>query len=285
MKLFLIIILTVQSQRYLPYGPVSDAYCDESFGTATSKTYSNFEMALSKCEQYNCDILSEFEIDSRWRYELGKFVNPESSRACSLDSYSILNHFISQYDTSGNELGPDDIRNQREANKLLPKYENSGRSLIRNNQHITGLKNRIQNYEKIRPQQRYHNHNFRNNQPQNRILNCDHTSVCDIIINNPLQEAFKIMIKPMAEVRFIESIRNGTHLNIGSIQPSSIWLSPQSQRNRVSFLCLPGGIGHIQHISVSNAYDNMVLVDHQVVYGREYTLYSESNLYFLIEQY
>ena len=44
-------------------------------------------------------------------------------------------------------------------------------------------------------------------------------------------------------------------------------------------------IGHIQHISVSNENDNMVLVDHQVVYGREYTLKFRKNLYFLIERY
>ena len=118
-----------------------------------------------------------------------------------------------------------------------------------------------------------------------QVVNCDQTAVCDITINNPLREAFRIIIHPMAEVRFIESIRNGTHVNIDSIQPSSIWLSPRSQRKRVSFLCLPGGIGHIQHISVSNAHDNMVLVDHQVVYGREYTLDFQSNLYFLIEKY
>ena len=67
MKLFPIVILSVYSQRYLSYGPVSDARCDESSGTATSKTYSNFEMALSKCQQYNCDVVSEFEVDSRWR--------------------------------------------------------------------------------------------------------------------------------------------------------------------------------------------------------------------------
>lgn len=125
----------------------------------------------------------------------------------------------------------------------------------------------------------------RASQPESKVLNCDQTAVCDITINNPLREAFRIIIHPMAEVRFIESIRNGTHVNIDSIQPSSIWLSPRSQRNRVSFLCLPGGIGHIQHISVSNAHDNMVLVDHQVVYGREYTLNFQSNLYFLIEKY
>ena len=125
----------------------------------------------------------------------------------------------------------------------------------------------------------------RANQPESKVLNCEQTAVCDIIINNPLREAFRIIIHPMAEVRFIESIRNGTHVNIDSIQPSSIWISPRSQRNQVSFLCLPGGIGHIQHISVSNAQDNMVLVDHQVVYGREYTLNFQSNLYFLIQKY
>ena len=67
MKFFLNVILSVHSQRYLPYEPVSDALCDESSGTATSKTYSNFEMALSKCQQYNCDVVSEFEVDSRLR--------------------------------------------------------------------------------------------------------------------------------------------------------------------------------------------------------------------------
>ena len=67
MKPFLIVILSVNSQRYLPYEPVSDARCDESSGTATTKTYSNFEMALSKCQQYNCDVVSEYEVDSRWR--------------------------------------------------------------------------------------------------------------------------------------------------------------------------------------------------------------------------
>ena len=67
MKLFLVLILSVNSQRYIPYKPVADAQCDESSGTATSKTYSNFEMALSKCQQYNCDVVSEFEVDSRWR--------------------------------------------------------------------------------------------------------------------------------------------------------------------------------------------------------------------------
>ena len=67
MKFFLNVILSVHSQRHLPYEPVSDVLCDESSGTATSKTYSNFEMALSKCELYNCDVVSEFEIDSRWR--------------------------------------------------------------------------------------------------------------------------------------------------------------------------------------------------------------------------
>ena len=125
----------------------------------------------------------------------------------------------------------------------------------------------------------------RNSQSESKVLNCEQTAVCDITINNPLREAFRIIINPMAEVRLIESVRNGTHVNIDSIKPSSIWISPRSQRNRVSFLCLPGGIGHIQHISVSNAHDNMVLVDHQVVYGREYTINSYSNLYFLIEKH
>ena len=67
MKFFLVVILSVKCQRYLSYEPVSDALCDESSGTATSKTYSNFEMALSKCQQYNCDVVSEFEVDSRLR--------------------------------------------------------------------------------------------------------------------------------------------------------------------------------------------------------------------------
>ena len=58
-----------------------------------------------------------------------------------------------------------------------------------------------------------------------------------------MQEAFQIVINPMADIRFIESIRNGTNVNAGSIKPSSILIAPQSQRNRVSFLCLPGGIG------------------------------------------
>ena len=57
----------VFSQRFLPYGPISDARCDSTAGTATSKSYSNFEMALSKCEQVNCDVVTEFEVNSRWR--------------------------------------------------------------------------------------------------------------------------------------------------------------------------------------------------------------------------
>ena len=80
------------------------------------------------------------------------------------------------------------------------------------------------------------------NQSKSKVLNCEQTAVCDITINNPLREAFRVVIHPMAEVRLIESIRNGTHVNIDSIQPSSIWLFPESKRNRVSFLCLPGGI-------------------------------------------
>ena len=156
------------------------------------------------------------------RYELGKYVHPESSKACSLADYSIFNHFIGHYDSNGNELFRYDIRKQHEANKLLPKNENSGRSLGYNNQR---------NYQRNR-----------SNQSQNQVLNCEQTAVCDITINNPLREAFRVVIHPMAEVRFIQSIRNGTHVNIDSIQPSSVWLSPQSQRNRVSFLCLPGGI-------------------------------------------
>ena len=67
MKFFLVVILSVKCQRYLSYEPVSDALCDESSGTATSKTYSNFEMAVSKCQLYNCDVVSEFEVDSRLR--------------------------------------------------------------------------------------------------------------------------------------------------------------------------------------------------------------------------
>ena len=67
MKFFLVVILSVKCQGYLSYEPVSDALCDESSGTATSKTYSNFEMAVSKCQLYNCDVVSEFEVDSRWK--------------------------------------------------------------------------------------------------------------------------------------------------------------------------------------------------------------------------
>ena len=109
----------------------------------------------------------------------------------------------------------------------------------------------------------------------------------------------------MAEFRFIEFIRNGTNVNVDSIQPSTIWIPPQSKRNKISFLCLPGGLGkgsnnsiallmeilfstlkgHIQHISISDAFGTMILVDHQVVYGREYTLDFQSNLYFLIENH
>ena len=73
MKLLIILILKVFGQRYIPYGPIGGAYCDENSRTATSKTYSNFQMALSKCQQYNCDILSEFEVDSRWRLAAAKF--------------------------------------------------------------------------------------------------------------------------------------------------------------------------------------------------------------------
>ena len=179
---------------------------------------------------------------SIFRYELGNFVHPESSKACSLALYSIFNHFISHYDSIGNELGPNHIRKQREANKRLPKNENSGRSLINNNHRISDGKTLNRNFQRARAEQVHHNPNHRSNPSQNQVLNCEQTAVCDITINNPLQEAFRIIIHPMAEVRFIESIRNGIHVNIESIQPSSIWLSPQSQRNRVSFLCLPGGI-------------------------------------------
>ena len=165
------------------------------------------------------------------RYELGKYVHPESSKACSLAVYSIFNHFISHYDPNGNELGPNDIKKQREANKLLPKNENSGRSLRYNNQRNSDRRTLNRNYQRTR-----------SNPSRNQVLNCEQTAVCDITINNPLKEAFRVVIHPMAEVRFIESIRNGTHVNVDSIQPSSIWLSPQSQKNRVSFLCLSGGI-------------------------------------------
>ena len=179
---------------------------------------------------------------SIFRYELGNFVHPESSKACSLALYSIFNHFISHYDSIGNELGPNDIRKQREANKLLRKNENSGRSLVNNNHRISDGKTLNRNFQRARAEQVYRHPDDRSNPSQNQVLNCEQTAVCDITINNPLREAFRIIIHPMAEVRFIESIRNGTHVNIESIQPSSIWLSPQSQRNRVSFLCLPGGI-------------------------------------------
>ena len=165
------------------------------------------------------------------RYELGKYVHPESSKACPLADYSIFNHFICHYDTNGNELGPYDIRKQREANKLLPKNENSGRSLGYNNQRNSDQRTLNRNYQRNQ-----------SNPSQNQVLNCEQTAVCDITINNPLRKAFRVVIHPMAEVRFIQSIQNGTHVNIDSIQPSSVWLSPQSQKNRVSFLCLPGGI-------------------------------------------
>ena len=159
---------------------------------------------------------------------------------------------ISQYDARGNELTANFIHFQSEANKQLPRSittrnENSGRSLANTNYNRnSGRRNPNPSNQYQRAQPNYdsnRNDNSRNLSPQNRVLNCEQTAVCDIIINNPLQEAFKIVIHPMAEVRFIESIRNGTHVNIDSIQPSSIWISPRSQRNRVSFLCLPGGIG------------------------------------------
>ena len=179
---------------------------------------------------------------SIFRYELGYFVHPESSKACSLALYLIFNHFISHYDSRGNELGPNDIRKQREANKLLPKNENSGRSLGYKNRNDSDKRSPNRNYQRKSTPQAHQNPDDRINRSQNQVLNCEQTAVCDITINNPLREAFRVVIHPMAEVRFIESIRNGTHVNIDSIQPSSIWLSPQSQRNRVSFLCLPGGI-------------------------------------------
>ena len=87
-----------------------------------------------------------------------------------------------------------------------------------------------------------HHSNDDFNQPQSKVLNCEQTAVCDITINNPLREAFRVVIHPMAEIRILESIRNGTHVNVDSIQPSSVWIPPRSRKNRVSFLCLPGGI-------------------------------------------
>ena len=93
-----------------------------------------------------------------------------------------------------------------------------------------------------RSQQGQNHFNDRINCPRNQVLNCEQTSVCDITINNPLREAFRVVIHPMAEVRLLESIRNGTHVNVDSIQPSSVWIPPLSRKNRVSFLCLPGGI-------------------------------------------
>ena len=104
--------------------------------------------------------------------------------------------------------------------KLPLKNENSGRS---------------------RSEGQHHSNDHINKQC-NQVLNCEQTSVCDITINNPLREAFRVVIHPMAEVRFLESIRNGTHVSVDSIQPSSVWISPRSRKNRVSFLCLPGGI-------------------------------------------
>ena len=186
------------------------------------------------------------------RYELGRFVNPESADTCIVDSNSMYTSLISQYDSLGNELTANFIHFQYEANKQLPKLqisrnENSGRSLANTNYNRnSGRRNPNLSNQYQRAQPNYdsnHNDNSRTLSPQNRVLNCEQTAVCDIIINNTLQEAFKIVIHPMAEVRFIESIRNGTHVNIDSIQPSSIWISPRSKRNRVSFLCLPGGIG------------------------------------------
>ena len=95
---------------------------------------------------------------------------------------------------------------------------------------------------------------LRPNQPRSKVLNCEQTAVCDITINNPLREAFRVVIHPMAEVRFIESIRNRTHVNVDAIQPSSIWLMSKSKRNRVSFLCLPGGIenGLFNFVAIKN---------------------------------
>ena len=80
-------------------------------------------------------------------------------------------------------------------------------------------------------------------QSNTQVLNCERTGVCDITVSNPLREAFKIVIYPMAEIRQIQSAKNGTQVNVDSIKPSSIWISPQSYDNKVSFLCLPGGIG------------------------------------------
>ena len=47
---------------------------------------------------------------------------------------------------------------------------------------------------------------------KDKVLNCEKTNVCDVEIDNPLREAFKIIIHPMAEIRFLESVRNGTHV-------------------------------------------------------------------------
>lgn len=104
--------------------------------------------------------------------------------------------------------------------KLPLKNENSGRSRSQGQHHF----------------------NDHISKQRNQVLNCAQTSVCDIKINNPLREALRVVIHPMAEVRFLESFQNGTFVDIDSIQPSSIWLFPKSKRNRVSFLCLPGGI-------------------------------------------
>ena len=134
---------------------------------------------------------------SIFRYELGNFVHPESSKACSLALYSIFNHFISHYDSIGNELGQNDIRKQREANKLLPKNENSGRSLIDNNHRISDGRTLNRNFQRARAQHVHHSPNDRSNPSQNQVLNCEQTAVCDITINNPLREAFRIIIHPM----------------------------------------------------------------------------------------
>ena len=156
---------------------------------------------------------------------------------------------MGQYDSRGNELSSSDVERLYEAVKKLSTNENSGRSLAipkPNYNRDFGRQNSYQNNQNQRTQ-RINNFNGNNNNrmdsPKSQVLNCEQTAVCDIIINNPLYEAFKVVIHPMAEIRFLQSIRNGTHVNIDSIQPSTIWLSPQSIRNRVSFLCLPGGIG------------------------------------------
>ena len=165
---------------------------------------------------------------------------------------------ISQYDSNGEVLSADDIRKQFEINRKLPisGNENSGRSLANTNYNRNSGRrnpNLSNEFQRSKPTYGFNrNESSRMRTPQNRVINCEQTAVCDIFISNPLQEAFRIVIHPMAEVRFLESIRNGTHVNIGSIQPSSIWISPRSQRNRVSFLCLPGGIGKGSNRSIDD---------------------------------